>query len=84
MLKLFRLTTGAAVEIQGTIIESLGNKQKYEVKTDKIILIGECPTDTFPIQKKKASQEFLRTIAHLRPRTNTISAVSRVRSVYSI
>ena len=77
----FRLTTGAAVEVHGTIVESLGAKQKYELKASSVSIVGECAVDSYPIQKKKASQEFLRTVAHLRPRTNTISAVTRVRSV---
>jgi len=75
-----RLSTGAAVEIVGTIAESIGKGQKYEIKADSLKLIGSCPPETYPLQKKKHSQEFLRTIAHLRPRTNTIAAVARVRS----
>eukprot|EP01038_Epipyxis_sp_PR26KG_P016026 gene16026-21752_t len=75
-----RLSTGAAVEIVGTIVNSLGKGQKYELKADSIRVIGECPADSYPLQKKRHSQEFLRGIAHLRARTNTISAVARVRS----
>ena len=73
-------STGAAVEVIGTVIKSIGKGQKYEIKVDNLKLVGACPSETYPLQKKKHSQEFLRTIAHLRPRTNTISAVSRVRS----
>lgn len=72
-------TTGAAVEVIGTVVESQGKGQKYEVAASEVKLVGDCPTD-YPLQKKRHSQEFLRTIAHLRPRTNTIAAVSRVRS----
>lgn len=75
-----QFTTGAAVEIVGEIVESLGKGQKYEVKASELKLVGGCPADTYPLQKKRHSQEFLRSIAHLRARTNTISAVSRVRS----
>ena len=75
-----KLTTGASVEILGSVIASPGKGQKYEIQADSVKLIGECPSDTYPLQKKRHSQEFLRTIAHLRPRTNTIGAVSRVRS----
>jgi len=75
-----QLSTGAAVEVSGTLVKSLGKGQKYEVKAMELKLVGDCPADTYPLQKKRHSQEFLRTIAHLRPRTNTIAAVSRVRS----
>ncbi|RYH06362.1 asparagine--tRNA ligase [archaeon] len=75
-----RLTTGSAVDIEGTIVESVGKGQKVELKAQIVTLVGGCPADTYPLQKKRHSQEFLRTIAHLRARTNTISAVSRVRS----
>lgn len=75
-----KFSTGAAVEITGTVVASLGKGQKYELKADSLALIGECPPEEYPLQKKRHSQEFLRTIAHLRPRTNTISAVSRIRS----
>jgi asparaginyl-tRNA synthetase len=75
-----RLTTGAAAEIVGTIVASTGKGQKYELQATEVKVVGECPADTYPLQKKRHSQEFLRTIAHLRARTNTISAVARVRS----
>ena len=75
-----KLSTGAAVEIVGHVAASLGKGQKYELKAESLLLVGDCPAEDYPLQKKRHSQEFLRTIAHLRPRTNTISAVSRVRS----
>ena len=73
-------STGAAVEIVGTVVESQGKGQKFEVKAQSLKLVGDCPPEEYPLQKKRHSQEFLRSIAHLRPRTNTISAVARVRS----
>lgn len=79
--ELKKLTTGAAAEIKGTVVASQGKGQKYEIQANEVKLVGECPADSFPLQKKRHSQEFLRSIAHLRARTNTISAVSRVRSV---
>ena len=75
-----KLTTGAAIEIIGTVVESQGKGQTVEIKASEIKVVGACPADTYPLQKKRHSQEFLRGIAHLRARTNTISAVSRVRS----
>ena len=74
-----RMSTGAAVSIRGKVVESPGKGQKYEIKATEVSVVGECPAD-YPLQKKRHSLEFLRGIAHLRPRTNTISAVSRVRS----
>ena len=79
-----QLSTGAAAEVVGTITKSLGKGQKYEVKASEVRLIGDSPPDSYPLQKKRHSQEFLRTIAHLRPRTNTISAVARVRSALAL
>lgn len=74
-----KLSTGAAVAITGEVVKSPGNKQKYELQAKKILILGECPSD-YPLQKKRHSFDFLRTIAHLRPRTNTQGAVARVRS----
>lgn len=75
-----KLSTGSAIEINGKIVKSLGKNQKYEIQVKDIKLVGDCPVDNYPLQKKRHTQEFLRTIAHLRPRTNTIAAVARVRS----
>mmetsp|Transcript_37573 Transcript_37573/g.49512 ORF Transcript_37573/g.49512 Transcript_37573/m.49512 type:complete len:539 (+) Transcript_37573:88-1704(+) len=75
-----KMTTGCAVSITGKVAESPGKGQKFEIQADKVELIGECPGDTYPLQKKRTSMEFLREKAHLRPRTNTIAAVARVRS----
>ena len=73
------LTTGASIGVIGEVVTSPGSKQKIEIKSAKIELFGECPND-FPLQKKRHSFEFLRTIAHLRSRTNTGGAIARVRS----
>ncbi|KAI3468949.1 hypothetical protein Pfo_025612 [Paulownia fortunei] len=73
------ISTGASVWIQGTIVASQGSKQKVELKVDKLVTVGKSDP-SFPIQKKRVSREFLRTKAHLRPRTNTFGAVSRVRN----
>lgn len=77
-----KVTTGAAVTIEGDLIASPGKNQKWEIKAKKIILIGPSPED-FPLQKKRHSDEFLRTIAHLRPRTNKYGALFRIRSKLS-
>lgn len=73
------LSTGAAIAIFGEIVKSPGNKQKYEMKAQNLELLGASPED-YPLQKKRHSFDFLRTIAHLRTRTNTQGAVARVRS----
>ena len=74
------LSTGAALSVTGTLVESPGGKQKWEIKADSIIVHGTCLTEDYPLQKKRHSFEFLRTIAHLRPRTNTQGAVTRIRN----
>lgn len=74
------LATGAAVCVHGTVVESPGAKQPIEIQASKIDLIGTCDPETYPLQKKRHSFEFLRSIAHLRPRTNTLGAVTRVRN----
>ena len=73
------ITTGAAVTVQGDLIESPGKGQKWEIRADSIEIIGAAPED-YPLQKKRHSDEFLRAIAHLRPRTNKYGAVFRIRS----
>lgn len=75
-----QLTTGASLFVKGKLVESPGGKQNVELHVSEITLLGSCPADVYPLQKKRHSFEFLRTIAHLRPRTNTQSAVARVRS----
>lgn len=75
--------TGAAVSIEGEVVESPGKGQRVELKANSFKLVGFCPTDGYPLQKKRHTNEFLRTIAHLRPRTNTFGAVFRTRSALS-
>ncbi|CAM1359884.1 asparaginyl tRNA synthetase [Tenacibaculum soleae] len=78
-----RITTSAAVNITGTLIESEGKGQTVEIKVTKLEILGDSNPDEYPIQPKKHSLEFLRENAHLRIRTNTFSAVMRVRSALS-
>lgn len=73
-----RMTTGASVEVEGRLVESPG-KQKWEIQASRLALIGASP-ETYPLQKKGHSPEFLRSIAHLRPRTNLYGAIFRTRS----
>jgi len=75
-----KLTISSAVSVEGNLIESPGAKQSFELKAEHVEILGLCSSD-YPLQKKRHSFEFLRTIAHLRPRTNTFSAVFRVRSI---
>lgn len=74
------INTGAAVRASGTLVESQGRGQSVEVQVKEINILGEADPDTYPIQPKKHSLEFLREKAHLRIRTSTFSAVMRVRS----
>ncbi|HSW87182.1 MAG TPA: asparagine--tRNA ligase [Rhabdochlamydiaceae bacterium] len=75
-----QICTGASLKVTGTLVESPGHKQKWELKAEKIDIFGTCLAEDYPLQKKRHSFEFLRTIAHLRPRTNTQGAVLRVRN----
>ena len=74
------LTTGASVSVTGKLVESPGKNQAFELKVASIQIYGLCDPERYPLQKKRHSFEFLRTIAHLRPRTNTQGAVLRVRN----
>lgn len=78
-----RITTGAAVSINGTLVESQGKGQTVEIQVSSLEILGDSNPEEYPIQPKKHSMEFLRENAHLRVRTNTFSAVMRVRSVLS-
>ena len=78
-----RITTGAALSIKGIIAESQGKGQSVEIQVSNIEILGDSNADEYPIQPKKHSFEFLRENAHLRVRTNTFSAVMRVRSKLS-
>jgi asparaginyl-tRNA synthetase len=75
-----KFSTGSAITVTGNIVLTPEAKQSFEIKATEIVL--EAPSDSsYPLQKKRHSMEYLRTIAHLRPRTNTFSAVFRVRSL---
>ena len=74
-----KITTGACIAVTGELVASLGSGQTVEIQAKEIELYGEADPDTYPLQKKGHSLEFLRDIAHLRPRTNTFGAVLRIR-----
>ncbi|MBT8246042.1 MAG: asparagine--tRNA ligase [Winogradskyella sp.] len=78
-----RVTTGAALHVEGDLVESQGKGQKVEIVVSSIEILGDSDPETYPIQPKKHSFEFLRENAHLRTRTNTFSAVMRVKSSLS-
>ncbi len=78
-----RITTGAAIEVHGELIESIGKGQQVELIVEKLIIHGDANPELYPLQPKKHSLEFLREIAHLRFRTNTFSAIFRVRHALS-
>lgn len=80
-LLLPQLTTGAALAVTGDVVQSPGKEQSFELKAKYVEIIGPCDAQEYPLQKKHHSLEFLRTIGHLRSRTNTIGAVARVRNV---
>ena len=75
-----KIGIGSSIEVIGTIVESPGQGQSTEVKAEPLKVFGFADPATYPLQKKGTSMEFLRTIAHLRPRTNTFGAVARVRN----
>jgi asparaginyl-tRNA synthetase len=79
-----RITTGAALSVTGTLVESLGKGQKFEIQVSELSILGDSNPEEYPIQPKKHSLEFLRENAHLRIRTNTFSAIMRVRSALSL
>jgi len=75
-----KLTTGACVSVNGKVVASTGAGQSVELLASEILVYGTADPDTYPLQKKGHSMEFLREIAHLRPRTNTFGAVLRIRN----
>lgn len=77
------ITTGCSVICRGPIVASAGGNQDVEMASTDITLVGECPVDTYPLQKKRHTIEYLREIAHLRARTNMFGAVARVRNTLS-
>ena len=77
MLK--QITTGACLKVVGNLVESVGSGQSVEIQAKEVEIYGTADANTYPLQKKGHSLEFLREIAHLRPRTNTFGAVLRIR-----
>ena len=75
-----QITTGSSVQVTGQLVASQGKGQTVELVAEKLTIFGNADPETYPLQKKRHSLEFLRTIAHLRPRTNTFGAVLRVRN----
>ena len=74
-----KITTGACIAAYGDLVKSQGSGQAVEIQAKELTLYGEADPNTYPLQKKGHSMEFLRSIAHLRPRTNTFGAVLRIR-----
>ncbi len=81
--EILKLQTGCAVCVAGVLVESPGKGQQVELHVEELKVFGWADPETYPLQKKRHSFEFLRTIAHLRPRTNTFGAVARVRNALS-
>ena len=77
-----RIGTGAAVSLTGALVESPGQGQKWELKARELKVLGEADA-TYPLQKKRHTDEYLRTVAHLRPRTNKYGALNRIRAELS-
>ncbi len=77
-----KVNTGAAVSLEGALVESPGQGQKWELKVRRMEILGEADP-SYPLQKKRHTDEFLRTIAHLRPRTNKYGALNRIRAELS-
>lgn len=75
-----KITTGSSISVSGKLVKSPGKEQAFELRANNIEILGECDPEKYPLQKKHHTFEFLRTIAHLRPRTNTFGAVTRVRN----
>jgi asparaginyl-tRNA synthetase len=81
--EILKLQTGCSVMITGSVVPSQGKGQKWEMRAERIDVMGWADPDTYPLQKKRHSFEFLRSIAHLRPRTNTFGAITRIRNAVS-
>ena len=81
--ELKRITTGACLAVTGELVESQGKGQSVEINVQSFEVLGDAPVEEYPLQPKKHSLEFLREIAHLRPRTNTFGAVFRIRHALS-
>jgi asparaginyl-tRNA synthetase len=74
-----KITTGSSLAVRGKLVESVGSGQAVEIQAEEIEVLGECDPVRYPLQKKDTSLEYLRTVAHLRPRTNTFGAILRIR-----
>jgi asparaginyl-tRNA synthetase len=74
-----KVTTGASLAVRGNLVESVGSGQAVEIQATSIEVLGECDPVRYPLQKKGTTLEYLRTVAHLRPRTNTFGAILRIR-----
>ena len=77
---LAKVTTGACIGVTGNLVESVGSGQAVEIQADSIEIYGECDPMRYPLQKKDTSFEYLRSVAHMRMRTNTFGAVLRIRN----
>ena len=77
---LSKISTGACIGVAGELVESMGSGQAVEIHANEIIIYGECDPMRYPLQKKDTSFEYLRSVAHMRPRTNTFGAILRLRS----
>ena len=75
-----RITTGASLSVRGKLVESMGSGQAVEIQATDIEVLGECDPMRFPLQKKDTTLEYLRSVAHMRLRTNTFGAVLRIRN----
>lgn len=81
--EILNLTTGSSLSVTGDVVPSQGKGQKFEIKAKSINIFGYADAATYPLQKKRHSFEFLREISHLRPRTNSLGAVFRLRNTLS-
>ena len=77
---LAKIGTGTCISVRGMLVESVGSGQALEIKASSVEVLGECDPMRYPLQKKDTSFEYLRTVAHMRPRTNTFGAIFRLRS----
>lgn len=78
-----KLSISSSIQVMGEVVKTENAKQPFEIKAQKVEIINQASLD-YPLQKKRHSFEYLRTISHLRPRTNTFNAVFRVRSILSL
>jgi asparaginyl-tRNA synthetase len=81
--EVLKVQTGSALCVSGTLVASPGKGQQVELQAEEVEVLGRADPEAYPLQKKRHSFEYLRTIAHLRPRTNTFGAVARVRNAMS-